>query len=332
MQLTTPVCKLYGNRRSLSCIPRKNGKEVEASFSSSSSSSSSPPLDPDAPSSHKASPGDKFYHAPLGGVGAGGRDSDDDAFDLSSNPPATRPGDGESADSEAEYGQDRVKEEDEPGRLRGDFEAEEEMKLAVEEVEKELAGAGAGAGRGGVMIPDERRRRRWIVDEEEYERVLTERKTELGSRSVGTWRRQSGVQLKVQAWEACPKVLKAEKADFFEYIVRRFLSFSLSIPSIADVVISLVCTSTLSPCSYRLVPTPYVMSTLHHLPHPPSMPRPQFFLRCVLPPPSLPLLPIITHPALQPLLRRPLPLRPRLPPTRPRPPTIRQTRGEDYAD
>ncbi|BGP17086.1 hypothetical protein JCM10213v2_005095 [Rhodosporidiobolus nylandii] len=71
-----------------------------------------------------------------------------------------------------------------------------------------------------ALSGDRRRRRsgtgeiRVLVDEEQYERLV---------------KRQGGVQLKTQAWEACPRVLKQEREDFFEYILCNLLFALLSL-------------------------------------------------------------------------------------------------------
>ncbi|GAA6034537.1 hypothetical protein JCM8097_005382 [Rhodosporidiobolus ruineniae] len=198
-ELSTPVCKLYGNRRALSCIPRRNGKPVEPSYRTNSTTT---------PSYYRADPVREDEE--ILGPSELGLDDDDgeEGYDAA-------PGSGSGRGGGALGGG-----REEAGRLRGDTEAEEELKLAAGEVAAELGRTGSAGGGGGGgpsaeeeladvladegRVPARRRRRRFVVDAEEYERVE---------------RRQGGVQLKTQAWEACPKVLKAEREDFFEYIL-----------------------------------------------------------------------------------------------------------------
>ncbi|GAA5853002.1 hypothetical protein JCM8547_004765 [Rhodosporidiobolus lusitaniae] len=247
-ELSTPVCKVYGNRRALSCIPRyNNGGKNEASSSFNSHASSPSHLTPEGDDEPDPRNPDAGNSKPLGGAaghaarpglsgGAGGNEEGKEYFLA----PGLAPGlsqsdlaDVEEEDepfldsSEGELGQTEAEEDEEVGRLRGDFEAEEEMRMAVEEVEKELS---PGMGAGGREKRRLGRRRRFVLDEEEYERVLKERRRTGGG---GVEKRQGGVQLKVQAWEACPKVLKKEKEDFFEYILCNLFFALLSLSVLA---------------------------------------------------------------------------------------------------
>ncbi|GAA5979718.1 hypothetical protein JCM11641_004063 [Rhodosporidiobolus odoratus] len=237
-ELSTPLCKLYGNRRSLSCIPRRNGQPVHGSRVPVPSSTASPTSSLTG-SPHQAQP--PAQPRPGSGSGSGlgsgseqGADSHPDSL-----PPPPRPQDGpgdtyfdSSSDRERDDGSDRgvvrVAGRQEAGRLQGVSEAEDEFKLAMEEVEAELEGAGSGSigGTSGQMREDveledallngRRRRRsgeevRISVDEVEYERLVKRME-----------KRQGGVQLKTQAWEACPRVVKQEREDFFEYVLCNF--------------------------------------------------------------------------------------------------------------
>ncbi|GAA6021771.1 hypothetical protein JCM10207_002052 [Rhodosporidiobolus poonsookiae] len=204
-ELHTPVCKLYGNRRALSCIPRRNGKTASSSFASGSSSSSS---NADAGSKADAAKA-KFYPAdgaPHGhNQGEAKVPADTGLLDHGSGNGGT------GRDAQNEDG-------DAAGQLADGSSGEEELQLAMDEVEDELRGAIDRRRRAPAL---ERRAglpagARAVVDEAEYARLEKRWAEEV---EAGLARRQSGVQLKVQAWEACPRVLKAEKEDFFEYIL-----------------------------------------------------------------------------------------------------------------
>lgn len=153
----TPVCKMYGNRRPLSCIPRRNAQPVSNSFVPSKQDTSA-----DGP------PGaGKNVKVDAEPEGADGFDESGRLGDVAEGGAAPKPqaGGGEKLSP-----------------------AQQELKEALE---------------------NDRRRRRSVAerqaDEREWDRLS---------------KRQSGVQLNVQAWEACPKVLASEYHDYFEFIVR----------------------------------------------------------------------------------------------------------------
>ncbi|GAA5824480.1 hypothetical protein JCM11251_000440 [Rhodosporidiobolus azoricus] len=246
-EINTPVCRLYGNRRSLSCIPRRNGKEVSSSYThhtspSSNKDSSKPSKDRPFFPAEPVNPLDQDEDRLL-------EEADEDLLrlELEGGGRGDSRGAGRAAAAE-------------PGRLHDGSAAEEELQLAAQEVEAELSGAtsgegAAGRGMGGVgrtgqkeaaaqaelseALANDRQRRgrrrnepRFVLDEAEYARLLRTRTGEEVSSDVGGMgRRQNGVQLKVQAWEACPKVLKQEKEDFFEYVLCNvfFALLSLSV-------------------------------------------------------------------------------------------------------
>ncbi|BGP25513.1 hypothetical protein Rt10032_c04g2097 [Rhodotorula toruloides] len=152
----TPVCKMYGNRRPLSCIPRRNAQPVSDSFV---------PSRQDSPANSRPNSGNN--------VKADSQAKGADGFDESGRL-------GETANGAAAH--------ERPG-VGGEklSPAQQELKEALE---------------------NDRRRRRSAeerqTDEREWERLS---------------KRQAGVQLNVDAWEACPKVLASEYHDYFEFIL-----------------------------------------------------------------------------------------------------------------
>ncbi|BGO92365.1 hypothetical protein NBRC10512v2_004638 [Rhodotorula toruloides] len=147
---------MYGNRRPLSCIPRRNAQPISNSFVPSKSAS---PVDaqPDPAGTVKLDAEVKDAH----GFDESGRLGDAAKGAAAQRPPVV--------------GGEKLSP------------AQQELKEALE---------------------NDRRRRRSAserrADEREWERLS---------------KRQSGVQLNVDAWEACPKVLASEYHDYFEFIL-----------------------------------------------------------------------------------------------------------------
>ncbi|GAA5902076.1 hypothetical protein JCM5296_006598 [Sporobolomyces johnsonii] len=174
-ELSSPVCKLWGNRRPLECIPRRTTTTTPAADphdpdaqlfpdpTSSLSSSSSPAAT--APTYHRIDPAPAPAPPPL----AKGTESEllaageaGDSYDLSSAPDeASEPGTGT------------------------------KLSLSLEEAELQDA-----------------------LDHDRYRR----RRTSLEG-TTNARRQSSGVQRMVEAYEACPRVVRQEKADFFEFVL-----------------------------------------------------------------------------------------------------------------
>ncbi|GAA5865260.1 hypothetical protein JCM1840_003967 [Sporobolomyces johnsonii] len=170
-ELSSPVCKLWGNRRPLECIPRRTPSGTTTAADpldpdaqlfpdpTSSSSSSSPAAT--APTYHRIDPAPappplaKGTESELLAAGEAG-----DSYDLSPD------------------------EASDPG-----------TKLSLEEAELQDA-----------LDHDRDRRRRRT-------------RSSLEGTNANARRQSSGVQRMVEAYEACPRVVRQEKADFFEFVL-----------------------------------------------------------------------------------------------------------------
>ncbi|GAA6052106.1 hypothetical protein JCM3770_006634 [Rhodotorula araucariae] len=149
-ELGTPVCKLYGNRRSLACVPRLGA-------------------------THSA--------APPPSIGAGSRAAVGESG-------SQQPGDADDDD-----------------RLGGSLQGDAREGAALSPAEQELRDA---------LNADRLRVRLVRRDEWDAELALAQRRTPPGGR--GGKRGGAGPSV-VYTWEACPKVLRQEYHDYFEFIL-----------------------------------------------------------------------------------------------------------------
>ncbi|GJN91342.1 hypothetical protein Rhopal_004363-T1 [Rhodotorula paludigena] len=166
----SPVCKVYGNRRPLLCIP-KVASNHPPSDSSRADTASSPPAPP------HLYPVDADF---------GAARADEDNLLADDFVPGERPVD----DDEALDGVDAAP--DEPLSP-----AEAELREALEH---------------------DRRRQKRGLDAAAWDAALLRRRWDEAV-AAAVERRQGGIVQRIQTYEACPKVLRQEYHDYFEFIM-----------------------------------------------------------------------------------------------------------------